>query len=331
MHLPAFIYTLLLLTGLIVRHACAQGLPVQSSLLPVIEGKINGMDVMARGDSVALFAGQLSQRYGKESCSEDSHCTKHKNHSRVVIIRSEDARLLLGPGHPDQNEDEDGEPASLIFPSLTLNTLEGSATPGFVERFMSTEEIEPTPVLATFNSGAPVMMSGFAWVSLKVMTLSTTVVETANLLSTPASTMDDDYTQVQSSPSKRLIVLTTITGELDTLRERLMSSASLPVPTPVQNNSDDPELEANEACLETQLDILNIRPSPGRLGIKGTSSFSFSVKPVLTADGGCVDGLTSVQGSFTVTGGNSATQQSGASVAPVSLPHNRTGRVWIKY
>ena len=52
-----------------------RGLVMQSAPLPVIEGKINGMDVVAQGDSVAFFAGKLPSEYSDESCAEDLHCT----------------------------------------------------------------------------------------------------------------------------------------------------------------------------------------------------------------------------------------------------------------
>ena len=55
----SFIYILILLAGLLMRLACAQDLVVQSAPLPVIEGKINGMDVVVQGESVAFFCGAV--------------------------------------------------------------------------------------------------------------------------------------------------------------------------------------------------------------------------------------------------------------------------------
>ena len=90
------------------------------------------------------------------------------------------------------------------------------------------------------------------------------------------------------APTETVKVLTTITGELDELRRLLISSATAPVVTPVQSNSDDSELESDEIMLEIHTDILMIRPSPsGKYGKSSgeTNAFTFSVKQVPTSTG----------------------------------------------
>ena len=167
---PAFIYVLLLLAGITVQQACAQNLAVQSVPLPVIEGKINGMDVVAQGDSVAFFAGQLPDRYSDESCAEDLHCTLQKKHTRAIQVSPNGIRLLqLFPDSLEQDEVEEDDSISLVLPSITLNTLDSSSCFSFKELFISTEEIEPTPTptLATLYTGNPMVdqTPGLAWVN----------------------------------------------------------------------------------------------------------------------------------------------------------------------
>ena len=240
---PAFLYVLLLLAGFVAQVACAQNLAVQSAPLPVVEGKINGMDVVAQGDSVAFFAGKLPDGYNDESCVEDLHCAMHKNYTRAVMISPE----------------------------------------GVVELFISTEEIEPTPTLATLYTGNPVLdqTPGLAWVNSKTMKLPATTVETMNLLSTSTSSSDfDEFTLINPSPTETVKVRTTITGELDELRKRLMSSATVSVPTPVRTNVNPPLWENDEILSETETDIFTIRPSPsGQYARRETGSFfTFTVK-----------------------------------------------------
>ena len=286
---PAFIYVLLLLAVFTVRLGCAQNLVMQSAPLPVIEGKINGMDVVAQGDSVAFFAGKLPSEYSDKSCAENLHCTLHKNHTRAVQISPKGIRLLqLNPDHLEKDKDEDDDSSSLVLPSLTLNTVESPGTASFVELFISTEEIEPTPTLATLYTGNPVVdqTPGLAWVNSETIRLLATTVETFGFLSTSTtSTTGDDFTLVNPSSTESVRALTTITGELNELRRRLMSSATVPVPTPVQTNINDFELDDNEIQLETAFDFLIIRPSPsGQYESNSeTSAFTFTVKQMGTS------------------------------------------------
>ena len=288
----AFIYVLLLLAGITVQLACAGNSVVQSAPLPVIEGKINGMDVVAQGDSVAFFAGKLPGEYGEESCAEDLHCTLHKNHTRAVHVSPYGVLLQLNPDHLEKDDDEeDDDSSSPVLPSMTLNTLKSSSTIRFLEPVISTEEIEPTPTLATLYTGNPVVdqTPGLAWVNSETMRLLATTVETLGFLSTSTtSTTGDDFTLLSPSPTETVKVMT-ITGELDGLRRQLMASATVPVPTPVRTNSVDPGLEDNEVWLETESDVLRVRPSPiekyGKIS-SGTHPFTFSVKQVPTVTGG---------------------------------------------
>ena len=280
------LYVLLMLAGFTVQLTCAQSMALQSEPLPVIEGKINGMDVVAQGDSVAFFAGQLPGEYSDESCAEDLHCTMHKNHTRAVMLSPEGIRLLqLSPGHLDQVEDEEGDDLrSPVLPSMTLNTLDSYSSLSFNELFIPTEEIEPTPTLATLYTGNPLIdqTPGVAWINSETIKLLATTVETVNLLPTLTSSSEfDEFSLINPSPTEIVKVMTTITGELDELRRRLLSSASVPVATPVQNNNDDPELESDEIRMEMEFDVLRIRPSPveqyGNTS-KATSALTYSVK-----------------------------------------------------
>ena len=286
---PAFIPVLLLLAGFAVQVAYAQSMAVQSAPLPVIEGKINGMDVVAQGDSVAFFAGKLPSEYSDESCAEDLHCTMHKNHTRAVMI-SPDGIRLLQLNHLEQDEDEEVDSNSIVLPSQTLNTLDSSSSFSFKELFISTEEIEPTPTLATLYTGNPVVdqTSGLEWINNETIKLLAITVETVNLLSTSTSSSDfDESTLIDPAPTATAKVMTTILGELDELRRRLMSSATVPVvmPTPVRISSEDPELESDEVWLETEFNVLTIRPTPSRQNGRGrveTNSLTYSVKQVGT-------------------------------------------------
>ena len=289
---PAFIYVLLLLAVFTVRLGCAQNLVMQFAPLPVIEGKINGMDVVAQGGAVAFFAGNLPDKYSKESCAEDLHCTLHKDHTHAVMISPEGIGLLqLNPDHLEQDEDEEDESSSLVQPSMTLNTLQSSSTTSFEELFISTEDIEPTPTLATLYTGNPVVdqTPGLAWINSVTIKLLATTVQTVNLLPTSTTSSDfDESALIDPAPTDTVKVMTTITGELDELRRLLISSATAPVVTPVQSNSDDSELESDEIMLEIHTDILMIRPSPsGKYGKSSgeTNAFTFSVKQVPTSTG----------------------------------------------
>ena len=289
---PAFISVLLLLAVFAVRLGCAQDLAVQSAPLPVIEGKINGMEVVAQGDSVAFFAGQLPGEYSDESCAEDLHCTLHKNHTRAVQISPKGIRLLqLNPDHLEKDEDEENNSSSIVLPSQTLNTLDSSSSFSFKELFISTEEIEPTPTLATLYTGNPVVdqTPGLEWINSETMKLLATMIETVNLLPMSTSSADDESTLIDPAPTEIVKVMTTISGELDELRGRLMSSATVPVATPVLTNSVGAELESDEILLETHTDILMIRPSPSwqhGSSSRTSGSLAYTVKQVDTSSGG---------------------------------------------
>ena len=175
----------------------------------------------------------------------------------------------------------------------TLNTLDSSSSFSFKELFISTEEIEPTPTLATLYTGNPVVdqTPGLAWINSETIKLLATTVETLGFLSTSAtSTTGDDFTLVNPSPTETVRVIT-ITGELDGLRRQLMVSATVPVPvpTPVRTNSVDLELENDEVWLETESDILKIRPSPTSWhggNNRSTSTLTYSAKQVPTVTEG---------------------------------------------
>ena len=104
------------------------------------------MDVVLQGESVAFFAGKLPSEYSDESCAEDLHSTLQKNHTRAVHLSRYGVHLLqLFSGY--REKDEEDESSNLVLPSMMLNTLKSSSTTRFVERFNSTEEIEPTASL----------------------------------------------------------------------------------------------------------------------------------------------------------------------------------------
>ena len=71
---------LILLAVLTARLAFAQDFAERPAPLPVIEGKVNDMDVMVQGDSVAFFTSQLPGKYTRESCAEDLHARCIKPH-----------------------------------------------------------------------------------------------------------------------------------------------------------------------------------------------------------------------------------------------------------
>ena len=312
---PAFIYVLLLLAGITVQLACAQNFAMQPAPLPVIEGKINGMDVVAQGDSVAFFAGKLPREYSDKSCAEDLHCVLHKNHTRAVMISPEGISFFqLNPNPLEEDQDEEDDSSSLVLPSQTLNTLDSSSSFSFKELFISTEEIEPTPTLATLYTGNPLVdqTPGLAWINSETIKLLATTVETLGFLSTSTtSTTGDDFTLVNPSPTETMKVMT-ITGELDGLRRQLMSSATVPVPTPVQTNSGDPELESGEVWLETGSDVLKIRPSPTSYG--GTATLSYSVRRADVTSGGSAEPTPSA--SHEPTPSPSASQPGGSDSSP---------------
>ena len=160
---PDVIYVLLLLAGLTVQLARAQNPAVQSAPLPVIQGRINGMDVVVQGESLAFFAGQIPAGDPGGSCFEALHFSLHRNHTPAIKISPEGIRLLQlnpGPGKLDGNPDN-------IAHSLTLNTVEKTGTASFTEFLISTETIKPTPVLATLYTGIPVVdqTPALAWMN----------------------------------------------------------------------------------------------------------------------------------------------------------------------
>ena len=281
---PVYIYVLLLLAGFAVQLTCAGNLVVQSVPLPVIQGRINGMGVVVQGESAIFLAGQFPGDYNDESCTEDLHCTLHRNHTRAVQLSPDGITLLqLNPDYQQQNENEGDESGDPVLPSMTLNTLKSSGTTRFEKRFIPTGEIEPTPTLVTLYTGNPVVdqTPGLAWINSETIKLLATTVETMNLLSRSTSSVDDDFTLVNPSPTGSVKVLTTIPGELDELRRRLMSSATVPVPTPVQTKMDDPEPESDEFILVTDTGILMIRPSstqPAKYSSPGSYTMSWQPK-----------------------------------------------------
>ena len=196
----------------------------------------------------------------------------------------------LNPNPLEEDQDEEDDSSSLVLPSQTLNTLDSSSSFSFKELFISTEEIEPTPTLATLYTGNPLVdqTPGLAWINSETIKLLATTVETVNLLSTSTSSSKfDESTLIDPAPTATAKVMTTILGELDELRRRLMSSATVPVvmPTPVRISSEDPELESDEVWLETEFNVLTIRPTPSRQNGRGrveTNSLTYSVKQVGT-------------------------------------------------
>ena len=302
---PALIYVLPLLAGIIVQLACAQNLAVQSAPLPVIEGKINGMDVVVQGDSVAFFSGKLPGGYSDELCAEDLHCSLHKNNTPAVQISPEYIRLY---------------------------TLDSPTTFSLIERFISTEDIEPTPTLTTLHTGNPLVdqTPGLAWINSETLKLLATTVQTVNFLATStSSSTDDDFALINPSVTEGLKVMTTITGELDELRKRLMSSANtpMPTPTPMKTIFEDPELESDEIQLETEFDILLIRPSPSGLYKSSgeTSAFTFTVKQVGTSAGGGIENTSPTSGATSTVHESSSTETPQASPSPARVQFKEGG------
>ena len=162
--------------------------------------------------------------------------------------------------------------------------VQGKPPAFFAELFIAREEIEPTPALATLYTDNPVnQTTELTWVNYKTIKLLADRIETLNLLSISASSTTDDVTGVGPSPTETVPALTTITGELEVLRSRLMSSATMLLPTPVQIHGDEYEPESEGDWLETDVEVPDIRPGPGECFIKDDkASKNCSVKQVPT-------------------------------------------------
>ena len=154
------IVILLLLAGLMVRLASAQDSAVQTVPLPVIHGKINGMDVMVQGDAVAFMAagkaGSLLAEMDEKTCGRDLHCTMQKNNTRAIVLNPEGIWLFDSPSKqlPDNvtvteplypvSTETDLFAASFIKPTSTYIPLEGS--PPLQTLHTGNEMVDSSPV-----------------------------------------------------------------------------------------------------------------------------------------------------------------------------------------
>ncbi len=294
-----------------------------SASLPLIQGKLNGMEVIARGDSVAFYAGKAPTLMTDPNCLEDLHCTMHKNHTQAVLLNPRGVLIVQQRAEKSQYFENS---TSNLLPLLSLNTLKDPGTASSESLFIPTGQIEPTPTMPTLYTGIPVIdqTPGVSWINSETMKLLAETVQMMNLLETSNSS-DDELTPILPSPTDSVNVLTTITTEEDELLRRLTSTPAIPV------RAEDSRyfMEEEEFLLETDLDILKIRPSPSQLNSSGTetASFTFTVKQMGTATGGGTESTSSKNDESTQSHQSSDTPQASslpnALLMPGAVTENR--------
>ena len=323
----SFIWFLSVLAALMMRVSCAQDSGSLPAPLPLIYGEINGMKVVVQGDTAAFFAGTAKPLetlwMDNDQGSARLHNTLQENRLEAVVLSPKGLLLIPQPDHPDIQEYS--HTSSVVFHPLPLDTPEPVTKQmnpsGPTVLFISTQQIDPTPAIATFYTGNPVVdqTSGLRWISSEIMTLTAETIETIPLLRTSTSPVCEDPVP-RPSPTDSVKVLTTITRENNELSQRLTSTSTIPTPTPTNTFFDhDPQEDEEEIWLETEWDILKIRPSPAsRYGDKSSTggSLTFTVKQVPMSSGSASGSTSSNSESSSGTPGSATTESPQASNFP---------------
>ena len=269
---------LFLLAGLIMRLACAQDSAVQTAPLPVIHGKVNNMDVMVQGDTVAFMTASnavpLLDKMDDKTCARDLHCTMQKNRTEAVVLSPEGIWLFDSPSTPTPGH----TPENVTYTEPLHPVSEtGLYTGPFVKPTSTHIPLEfPQPV-ATLHTGNEMVdrTPGILLVSSPVMVwLAETVAGVSNTWQTMTPIIEPTSTLQRTT-------LTTITQEECELIRKLTSISESPMPTPVSVRAEYRQWEDGSVWMETESDILTIRPSPGEHGgsySKSTGLLSYSVK-----------------------------------------------------
>ena len=327
-HSP-FIWVLSVLAALLMRVSSAQDSESLSAPLPLIQGEVNGMKVVAQGDTAAFFAGRSkplpAPRLNTDQGSVRLHNTLQENRIEAVVLSPKGILLIPQPDQPDIQEGN--HTSSVVFHLLPLDTPEPVTKQmnpsGPTALFISTQQIDPAPAIATFYTGNPVVdqTSGLRWISSGIMTLTAETIETILLLQTSTSSVYKDP-DPQPSPTDSVKVLTTITRENNELLQRLTSTSALPTPTPTNTFAgDDPQEDEEEIWLETEWDILKIRPSPAsRYGNSNRTggSLTFTVKQAPTGSGSASGSISSNSESSSGTSDSATTGSPQASNFPAA-------------
>ena len=209
---------------------------------PAISGKINGMDVIARGNSVAFFASELKNALPENhDCLGDLHCTMQQNKTSAVVLTPEG--LTVFKNDPFFTH-------SLAAPQKSSSSVHSV--------FVSTEFIQPSMTLATLSTGDPVIdqTESIVWVNQKTMEWMSMTLNKLNSLPTPSVDFDEniDFSFVQSSTKDTSRVLTSIATSS---HGNLMSTTAVPTPTP--SFTRDGSL-ASELTVEFERDYLTFTP-----------------------------------------------------------------------
>ena len=275
---------LILLFTLMAQLSCAQYSAVMPAPQPVIEGKINGMDVVVQGDSVAFFAGRVPGTPGADNCHEDLHCTLHKNRTGAVLLSPRGVLIARDPESPKDHDSD--HLTGLVQPAQTLNTVANIKTSRPEVFFVSTKQIEPSPVIATLYTGIPEVdqTPGLAWINRETMSgLAETVTTFNDVVKSPEAIDLFDTDNPSPTETVKMKVLTTVTRELDSRIRRLLSTSRVPVATPVPSRYDDSQQKEEKevlAWLETGEDSLIIKPSPtGQYGSSTSAAATLTWQP----------------------------------------------------
>ena len=249
---------------------------------PIIHGNVNGVGVIAQGDTVAFIASDKKRLVrDDENGSHNLLGAMLKNNTKAMILKPEGIWLFYSTTRNASDSIIHTDP---LYPtSADPNLLSESKTPIHI----LFEQPQPTPTLYT----------GIPWIeeTPALLNVSSSMLEWLAEMVTIVS----DYRQASGS-SKELTVYPNLSptaiseGRLSLLSiseepdELLISlSSTTPMPTPIVLGYQEWKKESGNAVyLETELDILTISPSPTiKHDDHSTATGTFSWQPRQVPDG----------------------------------------------
>ncbi len=304
-----------LLTALLLaKVTCAQNLELQSGQ-PVIHGEINGMKVMAQGDYVAFIAaGKPLPLLSEKECDRDLHCTMQKNRTGMLVLSSKQLLIYDRPLNPLEELPDNATHTDPLYPDAAEIIRYSNIPINPATATIALDFPQPTITIPTGNEVVD-ETPGVLWVSSQIMTwlaeAVTTFSNTRQMLATSSGDMLTPIIEPSSTQQQR--PLPSLTEEENELLKSLMSTTTMPMPSPTPVLVEDGLGMDGSVRVITELDHLMIRPSPsGQYGgsSETTSSFSHTVKQVPTETGSRAESTISENTEVTSTATDSVTAES---------------------
>ena len=273
--------TLIILSTVYTRPGHSTGLGKINSA-PVIIGKINGLEVRAQGEELALRRTNDNTKPSKGLlCDYDLPCAMQKNHTDGIILTPEGLWIFHTPGFappeaPLPTEVSPLLPQSEVVNSITSLPLE---TPRYPVWNTGIPVIDQTPAILRLNHQT---MSSIA----EIISITGTAYSGSGETSLPLlplsslSSLSPFLSTIIPSPTSEAVVLTSISESYSISTSSFASSPrQAPTPTPMANHLREDGL----LLIENDVDALLITPdkSSQYSGTHGTAtSYTFTIREV---------------------------------------------------